>query len=491
MAAVAPRLVGLTGTVRGTSAEVGERVSLGSAPESTLRIPSPAVSKIHARIVKVEGQYYVEDAGSRNGTFLNGQRVKRFPIRHLDVLTLAPDVNLIFMETGTSRIEAVPPRAIRATITWLDGPLKGRVDELARGRRDIGRSAELPNPGISQKHASLVLTAAELFVEDLGSTNGTFVKGRRITAPTPLTNGDRVSLGQVVDFQVSVLTVASESEAFGVDAVPSQTIVIDQDSTARDAALPELNVGTATNDEYTPPVVPLEGPPPTPLPAPVVLQQESPKPVMAPPAPGPTVLVQREPVKVPRLVAAPTSDAAPAKDTAAPTPPEAPPVTPSAHPATIRPPREAARGVPGALAQRAQAAREIVDATVAANVTRGPDAAPTVPPVSDEAAPPATGRVGAARFEGPQTIMLPRGTFIVGRQKDCPVFLDLRDIGRRHATLIISETGVAVEDMGSANGTFVDDARVTGTAVVTDGATIRFATVEFTVTYVRSEGSDR
>ena len=118
-----PRLIGMTGKVRGTNVEINERLTLGSAPESTLAIRSRAVSKIHARILKVEGQYYVEDAGSRNGTFLNGQRVKRFPIRHLDVLSLAPDVDLIFMEAGTPAVAIAAPASLRGQIEWVDGPL--------------------------------------------------------------------------------------------------------------------------------------------------------------------------------------------------------------------------------------------------------------------------------------------------------------------------------------------------------------------------------
>ena len=106
-------------------------------------------------------------------------------------------------------------------------------------------------------------------------------------------------------------------------------------------------------------------------------------------------------------------------------------------------------------------------------------------PIAIEAPEGETTPIKAARFEGAQTLTLPRGSFIVGRQKDSPVYIDLRDVGRKHATLTIGETAVTVEDMGSANGTFVDDVRVTNEVVVRDGGRVRFATVEFTVTYLR------
>ena len=113
---------------------------------------------------------------------------------------------------------------------------------------------------------------------------------------------------------------------------------------------------------------------------------------------------------------------------------------------------------------------------------------PPVPAAANDAPEGDTAAIKGARFEGAQTLSLPRGSFIVGRQKDSPVYIDLRDVGRKHATLTIGETTVTVEDLGSANGTFVDDARISGVVVVRDGGRVRFATVEFTVTYLRSEG---
>jgi EAL domain-containing protein (putative c-di-GMP-specific phosphodiesterase class I) len=56
----------------------------------------------------------------------------------------------------------------------------------------------LSNESISKLHAELILGDRALTVRDLGSTNGTFVNGRRITDPTPLTDGDLLQLSNVV-----------------------------------------------------------------------------------------------------------------------------------------------------------------------------------------------------------------------------------------------------------------------------------------------------
>ena len=61
--------------------------------------------------------------------------------------------------------------------------------------RDPGSDIVLPSPQISRKHAQLVPTDGQMLLSDLGSSNGTFVNGARVTHPTPLKDGDVVELG--------------------------------------------------------------------------------------------------------------------------------------------------------------------------------------------------------------------------------------------------------------------------------------------------------
>jgi hypothetical protein len=51
---------------------------------------------------------------------------------------------------------------------------------------------------VSTTHARLYQQNSQAFVEDLGSTNGTFVNGKRLTSPTRLKRGDQVQFGQTV-----------------------------------------------------------------------------------------------------------------------------------------------------------------------------------------------------------------------------------------------------------------------------------------------------
>ena len=65
------------------------------------------------------------------------------------------------------------------------------------GRTDDG-VVWLESPTVSRRHARILVTGGQAILEDLGSKNGTFVRGRRITAPTVLADGDDFRVGRVL-----------------------------------------------------------------------------------------------------------------------------------------------------------------------------------------------------------------------------------------------------------------------------------------------------
>ncbi|MHB8193452.1 MAG: FHA domain-containing protein [Bellilinea sp.] len=59
----------------------------------------------------------------------------------------------------------------------------------------------MESPGVSRRHARLIQQDQGYLLEDLGSSNGTFVNGERISTGVQLKNGDEVRLGQAVKVQ--------------------------------------------------------------------------------------------------------------------------------------------------------------------------------------------------------------------------------------------------------------------------------------------------
>lgn len=106
------------------------------------------------------------------------------------------------MRTGIGLVKGQNRRGSRWTIAVERGPRELRGLKLPlTGPLVVGRS-----PGsdivinadfVSGRHARFALFADALVVEDLGSTNGTLVNGKRITAPATLEPGSLVSIGDV------------------------------------------------------------------------------------------------------------------------------------------------------------------------------------------------------------------------------------------------------------------------------------------------------
>jgi hypothetical protein len=77
----------------------------------------------------------------------------------------------------------------------------------------------------------------------------------------------------------------------------------------------------------------------------------------------------------------------------------------------------------------------------------------------------------------PRRIPLLPGENLVGRDPDCPVWLDSPSVSRRHARVVVSGGRAILEDLGSKNGTRVAGRAADGPTPLADGDTLRFGSV--------------
>jgi TolB protein len=107
------------------------------------------------------------------------------------------------------------------------GPDIGRRFAVGAAPVTIGRQdqcqVQVAGTWVSRRHARLAWTGMGYLVEDLGSTNGTFVNGERVSGPHMLQSGDRLQLGDQVEFAFEALMpVPVRDEAAMPGMAPSQ-----------------------------------------------------------------------------------------------------------------------------------------------------------------------------------------------------------------------------------------------------------------------------
>jgi DNA-binding winged helix-turn-helix (wHTH) protein len=97
------------------------------------------------------------------------------------------------MQADLSQTSAVPRNA---WVIWGN-----RSMAVAEGETILGRALDatirFDVPGVSRRHARISVEGANVVVEDLGSQNGTYVRGEKISGRVPLADGDELRLGPV------------------------------------------------------------------------------------------------------------------------------------------------------------------------------------------------------------------------------------------------------------------------------------------------------
>lgn len=173
-----------------------DELTIGRDPQNPIVLDDGRVSRKHARVYHGEKGHYIEDLGSANGVILDGSL-----IRSASLLTVGNKI-----EVGDFVLTVVPEGAAHGalpgggSLKGLSGQFRGQDFPLSGPRLTLGRvegnQIVVDDQSVSRHHARMQKEKNVWVLEDLGSSNGTFVNDRPITR-TELKGGEKITLGSV------------------------------------------------------------------------------------------------------------------------------------------------------------------------------------------------------------------------------------------------------------------------------------------------------
>ncbi len=189
----------------------GAQWLIGRSAEASIRLTDERLSRRHALILPAAAGWRLVDAGSSNGIYHRGQRTAELIVNDDVTVQLGAQggVEMLLRVVPASRPAAGPPPTGRPPPqlppqaddrpTGEIGPELSSVHALPDAVVRIGRVATndivLDDLLVSRRHAEVRRTAAGTQIVDLGSGNGTFVNGQRVTQAM-LTPGTLVTIGR-------------------------------------------------------------------------------------------------------------------------------------------------------------------------------------------------------------------------------------------------------------------------------------------------------
>jgi pSer/pThr/pTyr-binding forkhead associated (FHA) protein/outer membrane protein assembly factor BamB len=191
------------------------RLTVGRDQSNDVVLDDDGISGFHAEIQTEDGNSFLVDLGSTNGTYINGKKISgrqtlkawatlRFDQVEAEVVD--PDrrrPTTVHKAIGDADLAggktAVRPAAGGWALKGCTGAMAGKVFPLA-GKKIIGRDGgcdlAIDATMVSTRHASIEISGNSVKLTDLNSTNGTFVNGKKVTEAV-LQAGDEVRFDQI------------------------------------------------------------------------------------------------------------------------------------------------------------------------------------------------------------------------------------------------------------------------------------------------------
>jgi pSer/pThr/pTyr-binding forkhead associated (FHA) protein len=218
-------LVCLTDDQDGEIVKLRRDATIFGREKADIVVDDPEVSSTHCQIQNINNDYHIFDMNSSNGTFVNNQKIVKAKLKPGDTIMIGR-TSFRFMIEDAKNIRHIPTlfkskrttsESLSIVDTIIENELRTTQEKFVTinvtyGNNStesitvhqpvffIGRASSFgkfdQDSEISRKHLMVKLNeTGQIFVEDQGSTNGSFINGKRIQGMQLVKPTDEVRVG--------------------------------------------------------------------------------------------------------------------------------------------------------------------------------------------------------------------------------------------------------------------------------------------------------
>jgi len=195
-----------------------QEVRVGRGSKNEIIIQDNEVSRNHLRLIRTPEGYELYDLDSSNGTFVNGQKVEGvWLLGSQCIVELGDSITLEYRLGHPSEDpevadkfkskQPIPVTSNAYMVVKLSESDDVSVYPIEAMTLSVGRSTTndivIIEPEMSREHFRLTLMPDGYYVEDIGSTNGTFLNGEEVVEPSKLFMHDKIQVGTTIHIELT------------------------------------------------------------------------------------------------------------------------------------------------------------------------------------------------------------------------------------------------------------------------------------------------
>ena len=189
--------------------QLTDELTIGRNDDNAIILPSSNISRHHAILYVENGQVYIQDLQSINSIFVDDRKVEGTSVISEDSI-IRVGIYRIFIENISAeqneregfQTAVVHPNQAHGKLVISNGPQAGKEFFLFEPISSVGRTEEnevtLAHISVSRHHAQVKRKDdGSYIITDPGSSNGTFVRHKRVVSALQAWHGDMIRFGQI------------------------------------------------------------------------------------------------------------------------------------------------------------------------------------------------------------------------------------------------------------------------------------------------------